>query len=545
MKLSEWYGVTIGDAMDRIAEGYADREALVCKGQRFTFRQLLAGINQMAKGFLRVGIRQGDHVAVMAPNSAQWVIIRFALTKIGAVIVPINTRYKRDEIKFMLNQSDCSWLIYIDRFLHIDFTQVIGSLCPELATAGPGQLEPEEVPHLRGVICMTDQELPGQFRLDDVLAIGEDGTPDAELLAAQARVDPADLDNILFTSGTTSFPKGCMLSHLNIVQNMFFTGEYQAFTEQDRLLLPLPFTGSFGMYNGLLSPYTHGACVILMENFDPAEALHLIAAERPTVMYGVDTMVVGMMQQPEWETVDFSSVRSAMLAPLSKKVLKALTDRGVWVNQVYGLTETAAIACLVRHDDSREVQQNTNGGPMPGVQVRVVDTESGAPVSAGTMGEVCIRGFNIFRGYYNRPEETFAVMDENGWFHSGDLGEMDDQGHLTFRGRIKEMIKPGGSNVSTLEVQEVILGHPKVREVAVVGVPDERLGEVGMAFIIPVPGETIVQEEIIAWCKERMASYKAPKFVATVETFPMTSTGKVQKAVLRQGAIAELGLSME
>ena len=417
-------------------------------------------------------------------------------------MVAINTWYRLYELEYILNQSDTTTIIMMDKFLNNDFIEMIGQLCPELGRSEPGKLNSEKYPLLKRVICLSDKKYDGMFSFKEVTGLGEEVSTD-HLKEIQNSVQANDVANLLYTSGTTAFPKGVQLSHINIGRNGFNIGNRQNFTEKDRLWLSVPLFFSFACVNGTLTTITHGGCIVLQESFDPEEALQLIDKEKCTVYYGMPNMSLMILDHPDLKKYNTKSLRTGMTIGAPDHIKRVIDELGPKdINNGFGLTETAA------------------------------EEE----------GEICIKGYNVTRGYYKKPEETAKAMDSDGWFHSGDLGILDDKGYLAFKGRIKDILKSGGINVSTLEVEEFLHRHPKVREAHVVGVPDPIKDEVGLAFIDLKEGETSTEKEILSFCKGNIASFKIPRYVIFGKDFPRTATGKVQKFKLKEKGITELGL---
>lgn len=540
MKMPTWVDRPLGDILDETAKKFPEREAIVFRDQRITYRKFQERADILARGLIRLGVKKGDKVALWMSNHPEWLYTKFAISKIGAVMVAINTWYRLYELEYILKQSDTSTIIMIDRFLTNDFIGVITELCPELGRCEPGKLNSEKFPLLKSVICFSDKRYDGMFDFKEIMGSGEQVSSD-RLKEAQKSVKAGDVANILYTSGTTAFPKGVQLSHINIGRNGFNIGNRQNFTERDRLWLSVPLFFSFACCNATLTTITHGGCIVLQESFDPEEALMLMEKEQCTVYYGMTNMSLALLDHPDLKKYNTKSLRTGVTvgAPeIIARVIKELGPREI--NNAFGLTETAAVASITSCRDPLEIRLHKVGKPLPGVEIKIVDHDTGKALSTGKEGEICIRGYNVTKGYYKKPKETSDVIDSEGWFRSGDLGVLDEDNYLSFKGRIKDMLKSGGINISTLEVEEFLHRHPKVREAHVVGVPDKIKDEVGLAFIELKEGETCTEKEIIDFCKGQIASFKIPRHVIFGKDFPRTATGKVQKFKLKELATEEL-----
>ncbi|MDN5363093.1 MAG: fatty-acyl-CoA synthase [Eubacteriales bacterium] len=542
--------ITIGELLDRVAAAFPDRDALVYvdRGLRYSYREFNQIVRQAAKGFMKLGIKKGDHVAIWATNYPEWVITQFATGKIGAVLVTVNTYYKSFELEYVLKHSDATTLLLIDGFRDSNYIDIIYEVCPELKECEPGKLESKNLPYLRNVIYIPKGEkkrFPGMFTWDDIMAMGEEVSDD-ELRARQASLDPDDVINMQYTSGTTGFPKGVMLSHHNIIANARSIAEGLRFTEQDRLCIPVPFFHCFGCVLGTLTCVVSGAAMVPVETFDPKAVLETIEKERCTAVHGVPTMFIAELEHPDFDKYDLSSLRTGIMAgsPCPIEVMKKVVEKmgAEEITIVYGQTEAAPGITMTRVDDPIELRVTTVGRPLPGVEVKIVDPETGEELPPGKQGELCARGYNVMKGYYKMPEATAAVIDEDGWLHTGDLAVMTEEGYFKITGRVKDMIIRGGENIYPREIEEFLYTHPKIKEVQVVGVPDEKYGEEVMACIILKEGETATEEEIKEFCRGKIARYKIPKYVMFMNDYPRTASGKVQKYKLREIGIKAYGL---
>jgi fatty-acyl-CoA synthase len=549
---------TIGDLLDRQAERFGDNDALVHVdwGVRYSYEAFRAECDQVARGLLALGINKGDHVCLWATNYPEWVVAQFATAKIGAVMVTVNPAYRTHELEYVLKQSDASAIILIGNFRSSDYVGMLNEVVPELVTSAPGQLRSDKLPHLRNVIFIppyaaASEDIsrecpPGMWPWDDVRERGEEISASA-LAQRQATCHPDDVINIQYTSGTTGNPKGVMLSHHNIISNMVYTGQGLHLTEQDRLCIPVPLYHCFGCCAGSLLCSINGATMVFpSEYFDPLKTLQAVEKERCTVIHGVPTMFIAELGHPEFEKFDLSTLRTGIMAgsPCPIEVMRQVIDR-MGVSEItigYGQTEAAPIITLTRSDDTIEKRVTTVGPVIPEVEVKIIDPETGQEVASGEQGELYSRSLMNMKGYYKMPEATAAAIDPEGWLHTGDLATVDEEGYYKITGRLKDMIIRGGENVYPREIEEFLYTNPKVSDVQVIGVPDQRVGEEVMAWLMLKPGETATEEEVREFCRGKIAHYKVPRYVKFVSEFPMTVTGKIQKFVMRDMAIEELQL---
>ena len=536
---------TLGDLLDQAVQRWPGREAIVFKDRRMTYAEYRQKVDQMAKALLGIGVRKGDKVSVLLSNRPEWSISEYAIDKIGAVVVPINTRFKPDEMKYVLGHSDSTTLIMMDRFLEIDYVGMLREICPELSDCAPGDLK-SSTPLLRNIVCLSESGVPGAYDFEDLLRLGGKLSNDADLHRSQREVDEEDIAHIPYTSGTTGVPKGVMTSHY---QYLWFNSSFArniGLTEEDRLCVPPPFCHNFGNSQGIHTPTLCGACSVIVEYFDARLCLDTIEREKCTFFAGTPTMYIKMLQHPDFDKFDLSSLRSGLIAaaPAPVKLIREIMARmGIKVLiHGYGMTENSVGTSMTRPGDSPEIISTTVGRPFPGAEVKVAEPGTGKELASGLPGELCTRGRLIMKGYYKMPELTAKLVDESGWFHTGDMAVIDEDGYIRITGRLKDIFMPGGLNVSPEEVENVLYSHPRIKQVSITGVPDNVMGEVGMAFVELKEGENATEQEIIEFCKERMANYKVPRYVKFVNDFPMTTTGKVQRFKLREQAIRELGL---
>ena len=541
-------GRTVGQMLDVAAARYAEREAIVLADERISYAELRRRVDRLARGLLALGIRKDDKVALWLPNRPAWLVAQHACAKIGATVVALNTRYKAHELSYILEQSDAAALILTDHLGPVDFLEVLDEVLPEFTNAEPGALRAEKFPLLRRLIVDAEDPYPGTLRLRDVLEAGDRSDDDLE--AAGARVTADDVFTILYTSGTTSFPKGAMISHANCLPHGWNCGAQLRLTADDRVLHALPFSGTWGGVNIPLTAFTHGACLVLMEVFDPGATLYLMEKERITVWNAVDAMILGVLEHPDLDRYDRSSLRTGGVAMTSGGA-QSLFDEVVariglrQAFQPYGMTEVNALALYHDLDEPAESRKLPGVWPAPGLEVRVVNPETGQPCKPGEEGELQHRGSLVTRGYYKKSEETAKAFTEDGWFRSGDLAVRDEAGRTIFKGRLREVLRISHFMVAPREIEEFLMAHPKVHQAFVVGVPDVKLGEAPVAYVIPKEGEILSEAELVAHCKGRIASYKIPRHVRLVKDVPRTPGphgDKVQKARLREQAIQELGL---
>ncbi|PIE41664.1 MAG: AMP-binding protein [Gammaproteobacteria bacterium] len=536
---------TIGNCFDRIAETYPDREAIVVRHQniRWTFKEYNEKVNELATGLLKIGIKPGDRVGIWSPNRIEWSLTQFATAKIGAVLVCINPAYRLYELEYALNKVECKAIVTAESFKTSQYIRMLQELAPELARCEPGALVAHLLPHLKSVIRMGDEKTTGMFNFADVCSMGGEKEA-AQLKTLKNKLQPDDVINIQFTSGTTGSPKGAALSHFNILNNGNQVAEGMNLTPEDRLCVPVPLYHCFGMVMGNLACLTKGATVVFpSEAFEPLSVLETVQEEKCTALHGVPTMFIGELQLPEIDSFDLSSLRTGIMAgaPCPAEVMRKVMSKMnmTEVTIMYGQTETSPVNHMTDIDAPVDKRCETVGKVGPHQEIKIIDIE-GRVVPVGEKGELCCRGYSVMQGYWNDTEKTRDTIDSANWLHSGDLAIMDEEGYVQIVGRIKDMIIRGGENVYPREVEEFLYTHPKVREVEVFGVPHEKYGEQVCAWIQLKEGEASTEEDIKDFCKDKITHFKVPSHIRFVEEFPMTVTGKIQKFKMREAMEKEL-----
>ncbi|MDW7651808.1 MAG: AMP-binding protein [Bacillota bacterium] len=540
------FNTTFGQLLDDTAARYPDKDALVNvqRELRYSYAELRDIVNSTAKAFISLGVKKGDNVAIWATNVTEWVFALFGAAKIGAVVVTVNTNYRSHELEYLLKQSDSTTLLLIEEYRGNNYVDIVNDVCPELATSEPGQLSCEKLPVLKNVIFMGEKNFPGMFSWSDFIALGKDVSDD-EVANMQAACDPDDVINMQYTSGTTGFPKGVMLTHNNVINNAYYVGACQNFTDADRLCIPVPFFHCFGLTMSITVCAVYGATMVPVEEFNPTWVLEAIDKEKCTALQGVPTMWIAELDHPDFAKYDMSSLRTGIMAgsPCPIEVMRKVVDKmAPEVTIAYGQTESSPVVTQTRTDDDLERRVTTVGRPIPGVELKIFNPETGEECEHGVQGEICMRGYVVMKGYYKMPEATEKAIDKDGWLHSGDLGTMDEEGYVKITGRLKDMIIRGGENIYPREIEEFLYTNPKVLDVQVIGVPSVKYGEEVMAVVKLKDGETSSQEELREFCQGKIARHKIPKYIAFMDAFPMTASGKIQKYKLRDWAIKELKL---
>ncbi len=533
--------ITLGRLLDETIEKFPDNDCLVYVDRdfRLTYRQFGDLVDKVAKGLMGLGLGRGDKLAVWATNVPYWVVLQFATAKAGVILLTVNTHYRTHELEYLLKQSETENLMLIESFRDNDYMGMVYELVPELRAQERGYLHSEKFPFLKRVFFMGQEKHRGMYSIPEVIAMGA-MVSDEEYEARQAELDPHDVVNMQYTSGTTGFPKGVMLTHSNVGNNGYWIGQNQAFTHKDRVCLPVPLFHCFGCVLGVLAAINHGATLVILEQFDPLQAMAAVDQEKCTALYGVPTMYISILEHKMFSKFDYSSLRTGIMAgspcpvPVMRQVIEQMNMREITI--CYGLTEGSPVMTQTSVDEDIRHRTETVGPAMPGIEVRVVDPETNQEVPRGTQGEVVCRGYNVMKGYYKNPEATAKAIDSEGWLHSGDLGVMDQDGYLAITGRLKDMIIRGGENVYPREIEEFLYSMPGVSDVQVAGVPSRKMGEEVGAFIKLKPGASLEPEDIADYCRGKISRYKVPKYVTFVEEYPMTASGKIQKFKLREMA---------
>jgi fatty-acyl-CoA synthase len=543
-------GETIGRFFDAACDKWPARPALIVRHQnvRLSYGELRQSVDKLAAGLLTLGLEPGDRIGIWSPNNSEWVLTQFATAKAGLILVNINPSYRIAELEYALNKVGCKALILAERFKTSDYAGMLREFAPELGHATPGKLESARLPALRSVVLLGDGWHPGTFRFSEILARG--GTAESQRIAELApQLQFDEPINIQFTSGTTGFPKGATLSHHNILNNGHFIGEAMRLTPQDRLCIPVPRYHCFGMVLGNLAALTHGACMVFPgEGFDPLATLETVAEECCTALHGVPTMFIAELDHPEFARFDLSTLRTGIMAgsPCPTEVMKRCVAK-MHLSEItiaYGMTETSPVSFQSSTEDPLERRVSTVGRIQPHLEVKIVDL-NGRIVPPGTPGELLTRGYSVMLGYWGDEERTREAIDAARWMHTGDLATVDAEGYCNIVGRIKDMVIRGGENVYPREIEEFLYRHPKIQDVQVIGVPDDRYGEEICAWVKLRPGAAATEEEVRAFCRDQIAHYKVPRYVKFVDEFPMTVTGKIQKFIMRERTINELGLKVQ
>ena len=532
---------TLGQLLREVATKYPDNDAVVYVDRDFrqTWKQFDQRVDQLAKGLMALGIKPGEKVGIWATNVPNWVTLMYACARIGAILLTVNTNYRDSEMDYVLTQSDMENLFLIGSYRDHDYIDTLCRLVPEIRSMPRGQLRSQKYPHLKRVMFLGAEKHRGMYSLPEIIGMGAAMISDAEYEQRQKAVDPYDVVNMQYTSGTTGFPKGVMLSHVNILNNGYSIGKRQDFGPNDRVCLPIPMFHCFGCVLGVMACDNHASTMVILEAYNPLHVMASIDQEKCTALYGVPTMFLAVLEHKMFKHFDFSSLRTGIMAgsvcpePVMRRVADEMNMTEL--TSVYGLTEASPgmtqTHCKV---DSLERRVTTVGRHFPGVDVRILDPETGQECERGQAGEVCCKGYNAMKGYYKMPEATAEVI-KNGWLHSGDLGVMDEEGFVTITGRIKDMIIRGGENISPKEVEEFLYHLEGVEDVQVVGVPSRKYGEEVGAFIIAKKGyENLAPEDVQDYCRGKISWYKIPRYVAIVKEFPLTASGKIQKFKLRE-----------
>lgn len=543
---------TLGQLLEEQAQKYPDNDAVVYYEEkiRWTYAEFNDYVNKVAKGLIALGIKKGDHAAIWATNVPEWVLFQFATAKIGAVMVTVNTNYKIFELEYLLRQSDTKLLVLNKGFKDSDYIKHINDLCPELENhdVSKGDLENNRLPFLKKIVYIGQEKQSGMYNWKDLYLLG-DSIEDSLLEEAESKLDVDDVINMQYTSGTTGFPKGVMLTHYNIVNNGYAIAECMNLSHEDRLCIPVPLFHCFGCVLGVMASVNKGTTMVFLEYYNPSKVMKTVEAEKCTALHGVPTMFIAMLDHPDFYKYNFSSLRTGIMAgspcpiEVMKQVIEKMNMKEITI--AYGQTEASPVITQTRIDDSIEVRVSTVGKPLPGIEVKIINPETGNEVELGEQGELIARGYGIMKGYYKMEEATKSAIDEDGWLYTGDLATMDEMGYFKITGRLRDMIIRGGENIYPREIEEFIYTHSSVKDVQVIGIPDEKYGEEVMAYIILKDNLDHIPDEnsIIDYVKNGLSRYKAPRYVKFIDSYPMTASGKIQKYILRDMAIQDLKLN--
>ncbi len=541
---------TIGDFFDAVVEKYPDQEALVVCHQniRWSYRELQQKVNQLASAMIEMGLEIGDRIGIWSHNNAEWLLMQLATAKVGVILVNINPAYRSFELQYALNKLGCSALVLMRHFKSSDYAKIIRELCPEIYHKPYYQLDLVEIPTVERIIWIDESDTEEEFgfmqKFSEWMAEGDANDP--RVAERQAKLKNTDPINVQFTSGTTGTPKGATLTHRNILNNGYFIGEAMDLNAEDRLCIPVPLYHCFGMVLGNLAILTHGGCIIYPnDGFEPLSVLKAVEEEKCTALHGVPTMFIAELEHPDFDKYDLSTLRTGIMAGSSCpiEVMRRVIDE-MHMSEVtiaYGMTETSPVSCQTNKNTPLDKQVSTVGLVQPNLEVKIVNTETGEVVPIGETGELLTRGYSVMKGYWGSRFKTRESI-KDGWMHTGDLATMDEEGYIKVVGRSKDMVIRGGENIYPVEIENYLYRHPKISDVQIVGVPDQKYGEVLAAWIIPKQNVELTEEEVKQFCKENIAHYKIPKYFRFVQEYPMTITGKIQKYKITEMMIEELGL---
>jgi fatty-acyl-CoA synthase len=539
--------MTMGELLEQQVQQHGETEAVVYpfEGIRWTYKEFNEKANQVAKGLHQVGVKKGDHVAIWATNIKEWILIQYATAKIGAVMVTVNTAYRSFELEYLMTQSDSMTLVMTGGIKGSDYVEYINTVCPELKDSKPGEIQSEKLPFLKNVIFVGDETPAGMMPFNELYDKAKQ-VPNSLIQEIGETLDCHDVVNMQYTSGTTGFPKGVMLTHYNVINNGQCIGDCMNFTEKDRLLIHVPLFHCFGCVLGVMASVTHATTMVFIDHFNPIQAMQAIQDEKCTAVHGVPTMFISMLGNEAFSQYDYSSLRTGIMAgsPCPIEVMREVVDKMNMseITIAYGQTEASPVVTQTRTYDSLEKRVTTVGKSLPNVEVKIIDPETGKDSPCDTKGEIVARGYCVMKGYYKMEEATKQAIDESGWLHTGDLGTMDEDGYFKVTGRLKDMIIRGGENIYPREIEEFLYTHEAVKDVQVVGIPDEKYGEEVIAFVIPNEGEIPTEDEFVDFVKKGLSKFKAPRYVRIIDAFPMTASGKIQKYKLREIAIKDLKL---
>jgi fatty-acyl-CoA synthase len=540
--MSELLHVTVGKLLEQTARAEGEKEAVVYHdlGLRYTYKEFEQVCREAARGFMSLGVEKGDHISIWATNKPEWLITQFSTGKMGAVLVTVNTNYRTAELEYLLRQSDSSTIILMEKFKDHSYIETLYEIVPELKTCKPGNLQSTKLPKLKNVIVLGENHYPGTFSWDEVMA-GKERISEEMLDVRMDSTGPHDVINMQYTSGTTGFPKGVMLTHSNIVNNGYNIAGCMKLSSEDRLCIPVPFFHCFGCVLANMACVSVGATMVPIEEFNPEKVLKTVEAERCTALHGVPTMFIAELNLPNFEAYDVSSLRTGIMAgsncpiEVMKNVVEKMGASEITI--AYGQTESSPVITQTRTNDPIELRVSSVGRALPNVEVKIVEPGTSVEVPRGVQGELCTRGYHVMKGYYNNPDATKEAIDSDGWLHTGDLAVMDENSYCKVTGRLKDMIIRGGENIYPREIEEFLYQHPAVLDIQVIGVPDQKFGEEVMAWIIPKEGETVTAEAIKNYCSGKISRHKIPRYIQLIDQYPMTASGKIQKYKLREQSL--------
>ncbi|UOE52984.1 AMP-binding protein [Cytobacillus oceanisediminis] len=539
--MTELMNLTVGKLLEEKACLHPNHEAVVYadRGLRMSYKEFNEYCRHAAKGFMKLGLEKGEHIAAWSTNTPEWLTCQFSTGKMGAVLVTVNTNYQAAELEYLLKQSDSTTIVLMEKFRETSYIEMLYSIVPELKDSEPGQLKSKRLPFLKNVIVMGEKRFPGTYSWEDIIRMGEAVT-DAELNERMESLDPDDAINMQYTSGTTGFPKGVMLTHNNIVNNGYNIANCMRLTKDDRLCIPVPFFHCFGCVLGTMACISVGATIVPVQEFSPKAVLQTVQDEKCTGLHGVPTMFIAELNDPDFSKYDLSTLRTGIMAgsncpiEVMKDVIEKMGASEITI--AYGQTESSPVITQTRTDDPIELRVESVGRALPNVEVKIVEPGTNNEVPSGEQGELCTRGYHVMKGYYKNPDATKEAIDEEGWLHTGDLAVMDGNGYCKITGRLKDMIIRGGENIYPREIEEFLYTHPAILDVQVVGVPDAVYGEEVVAWIIVKEGTELTTDGLREYCKGKISRHKIPRYIEFTKDYPMTASGKIQKFRLREQA---------
>lgn len=537
--MSDLLDITVGQLLEKTASEYGSNDAVVYNelGLRYTYTEFAKVCRRVARGLMSLGIEKGEHIAIWATNKPEWIISQFATAKMGGVLVTVNTNYRKSELEYLLKQSDAKTIILMEKYKDHSYVETLYEIIPELKTAKRGKLQSQKLPKLKNIIMLGETRHPGTFSWEDIIR-GSTKISEETLDIRMNELNPEDVINIQYTSGTTGFPKGVMLTHSNLVNNGRNVAACLKFTQKDRLCIPVPLFHCFGCSLGTMACASVGAAMVPVIEFNPRTVLRTVEAEKCTALHGVPTMFIAELNLDDFDQYDLRSLRTGIMAgstcPI--EVMKNVVNK-MGISEItitYGQTESSPGITMTRTDDPIELRVASVGRALPKVEVKIINPATDEELERGKQGELCSRGYHIMKGYYKNPEATKEAIDSEGWLHTGDLAVMNEAGYCKITGRLKDMIIRGGENIYPREIEEFLYQHPAIVDVQVLGIPDKKYGEEVTAWIIVKKGETLTEEELRAFCKGKISHHKIPQYIQFTDAYPMTASGKIQKYKLRE-----------